>query len=277
MDEFDKRIGCPKLYAGISAWVERKVPEGYVADVVSEIYKEASAKREQAPEQHDLMLAWLKAFGRFIVPRFMKKERREKPVDAEVVEALPQHEDETLDRVRRLRSLEPSCEGEAKAIEDAIHLEIHGGTLAERAELTGESREAVSKRWHRYSARIAALIAGGTVLLLVLAMVLAIAMRPKQPKEEMRPDEAPTAPPTEVPNPAMSTPPVPSEKPDAHALLEKAVTTCAKAPNSDVCLTALIDAQNADPSVVKDPRFKKARAPFDAPLKPPIAGDKPPL
>jgi hypothetical protein len=270
MNEFDRRIGCPKLYAGITAWVERKVPESHVADVVSEIYKEATAKRRQAPAQPDLMLAWLKAFGRFIVPRFMKKERREKPVDAEVVEALPLQEDETLERVRKLRSLEPSCEGEAKAIEDAIHLEIHGGTLAERAEVTGESREAVSKRWHRYSARIAALLAGGTLLLLVLAMVLAIAMRPKQPKEELRPDEAPTAPPTEVPNPAMSTPPAPSEKPDAHALLENAVKTCAKAPKSDACLTALMDAQNADPTVLKDPRFKKARAPFDGSDKPPI-------
>lgn len=268
--DFDKRIGCPKLYAGITAWVEKKVPESYVADVVSEIYKEASAKREDAPARPELMLAWLKAFGRFIVPRFMKKERREKPVDAEVVEALPHQEDEALERVRKLRSLEPSCEGEAKAIEDAIHLEIHGGTLAERAEVTGESREAVSKRWHRYSARIAALLAGGTLLLLMLAMVLAIAMRPKQPKEEMRPDEAPTAPPTEVPNPAMSTPPQPQDAPDAHALLEKAVTTCTKTPRADACLQALLDAQNADPTVVKDPRFKKARAPFDTPLKPPL-------
>lgn len=276
MNDFDKRIGCPKLYAGITAWVERKVPESYVADVVSEIYKAASAKREEAPARSELMLAWLKAFGRFIVPRFMKKERREKPVDDEVVEALPQQEDETLERIRKLRSLEASCDGEAKAIEDAIHLEIHGGTLAERAEVTGESREAVSKRWHRYAPRIAALLAGGLMLMVILVMALAIAMRPKQPKEEMRPDEAPTAPTPTVPNPAMSTPPPPEEKPDAHALLEDAITTCKKAPRSDGCLSALMDAQAADPTVVKDPRFKKARAPFDAPLKPPIAGDKPP-
>lgn len=114
------------------------------------------------------------------------------------------------------------------------------------------------------------LLAGGTLLLLVLAMVLAIAMRPKQPKDEMRPDEAPTAPTPTVPNPAMSTPPQPEDRPDAHALLEKAITTCNQAPKSDACLTALMDAQNADPTVVKDPRFKKARAPFDAPLKPPL-------
>ncbi len=143
--------------------------------------------------------------------------------------------------------------------------------------MTGESREAVSKRWHRYAAKIAALIAGSTLLLVMLAIVLAIAMRPKQPKDEMRPDEAPTAPPTEVPNPAMSTPPPPQDVPDAHALLEKAITTCTKSPRTDACLQALMDAQTADPGVVKDPRFKKARAPFDARPKPPVAGDKPPL
>jgi hypothetical protein len=42
-------------------------------------------------------------------------------------------------------------------------------------------------------------------------------------------------------------------------------------------LSALIDAQNADVSVVKDPRFKKARAAFDASDKPPVVGPKPPV
>jgi hypothetical protein len=277
MDDFDKRIGCPKLYAGITAWVEKKVPESYVADVVSEIYKAASAKREEAPARTELMLAWLKAFGRFIVPRFMKKERKEPLVDGEVIEALPQQDDENVELVRRLSAIEPSCEGERRAIEDAKHLALHGGTLAERAEMTGESREAVSKRYFRYAPKIAALLAGSTVVLLTLAMVLAIAMRPKKQPEELRPDEAPTAPATTVPNPAMSAPVQPPDKPDAHALLEKAISTCKQAPRSDACLTALMDAQNADPTVVKDPRFEKARAPFDAPLKPPVAPLKPPL
>jgi hypothetical protein len=149
MDDFDKRIGCPKLYAGITAWVERKVPDGYVADVVSEIYKTASAKRYEAPVHAELMLAWLKAFGRFIVPRFMKRERKEPLVDGEVISALPQEENENVELVRKLSAIEPSCDGERRAIEDAKHLALHGGTLAERAEMTGESREAVSKRYFR--------------------------------------------------------------------------------------------------------------------------------
>jgi hypothetical protein len=270
MDDFDKRIGCPKLYAGITAWVERKVPESYVADVVSEIYKAATAKRDEAPARAELMLAWLKAFGRFIVPRFMKKERKEPLVDGERVEALPQEENENIELVRKLSAIEPSCEGERRAIEDAKHLALHGGTLAERAEMTGESREAVSKRYFRYAPKIAALLAGSSVLVLALAIVMAIAMRPKHHPEEMRPDEAPTAPATTVPEPALSAPVQPKDAPDAHALLEKAITTCKQAPKSDACLSALIDAQNADPSVVKDPRFKKARAPFDVSDKPPV-------
>ena len=275
MDEIDKRIGCPKLYAGITAWVERKVPEGYVADVVSEIYRAATAKREEAPARAELMLAWLKAFGRFIVPRFMKKERKEPLVDGERVEALPHQENENVELVRKLSAIEPSCEGERRAIEDAKHLALHGGTLAERAEMTGESREAVSKRYFRYAPKIAALIAGSTLLLLTLAMVLSIAMRPKKQPDELRPDEAPTAPATTVPEPALSAPAQPKDAPDAHALLEKAITTCNEAPRSDACLSALIDAQDADVNVVKDPRFKKARAAFDVPDKPTFAPLKP--
>jgi len=38
-----------------------------------------------------------------------------------------------------------------------------------------------------------------------------------------------------------------------------------------------MDAQDADVNVVKDPRFKEARAAFDASDKPPVAPLKPPV
>jgi hypothetical protein len=78
----------------------------------------------------------------------------------------------------------------------------------------------------KYAPKIAALLGGGSVLVLALAILMAIAMRPKQQPEEMRPDEAPTAPATTVPEPALSAPVQPKDAPDAHALLEKAITTC---------------------------------------------------
>jgi hypothetical protein len=268
MNDFDKRMGCPKLYAGITAWVEHKVPESYVADVVHEIYEAAQGKREEAPMAPQMMLAWLKAFGRHIVPRFMKKVRREPLVDGEVYEALPQQDNEDVEKINRLNALEPRTEGERRAIEDAKHLLAHGGSLAERAQATGENSKTVSNRAWKYAPKIAALLAGSTVLVLALAIVMAIAMRPKKQPDELRPDEAPTAPATTVPNPAMSAPVQPKDAPDAHALLEKAITTCNDAPRSDACLAALLDAQDADVNVVKDPRFKKARAAFDVSDKP---------
>ncbi|HVO31743.1 MAG TPA: hypothetical protein VMV18_13445 [bacterium] len=276
MDDFDKRMGCPKLYAGITAWVGKKVPESYVADVVHEIYKVAQGKREEAPTAPEMMLAWLKAFGRRIVPRFMKKVRREPLVEDVVCEALPHQDNEDVEKINRLNALEPRTEGERRAIEDAKHLLAHGGSLAERAQETGESSKAVSNRAWKYAPRIAALLAGSTLLLLTLAIVMAIAMRPKKQPDEVRPDEAPTAPATTVPNPAMSTPVQPENAPDAKWLLEKAIDMCNMAPGSNECFSALVDAQDADIDVVKDPRFKKARAPFDVSDKPPAPPLKPP-
>lgn len=231
------RLADPALAAALSHFVRARVPEPEVQDIVQSTLTAAlSTDSEAAPVEDEEIVRWVYGICRHKVVDWFRRAKREVPHDLEapdqpVVAAAESAPQSAMDLLRWARKELPAGEENAKTLEWMLR-EGAGEkleTIAAEANVPAPRvRQRVSRLRRYYKARWAAQAAALAALLLV-AIALGLALRPKN--EEVAPAPvpsllpvpqpiAPDLPPPEAPavsTPAPDLPPAPTDDPSAKA------------------------------------------------------------
>jgi DNA-directed RNA polymerase specialized sigma24 family protein len=232
----------PLIQKDLTAYCRTLVRAQEVENLVQDV-NEAVLKSDFEPTDPGHLLGYAKGTAQKIAPRKMKRDKREKPEEAEVLEQAARAADP--DRVRAMQSdlasLTPETATQAEAVQMVGEV-VLGEKVADVAAKAGISTDTAWKRLHRASAWIKASIA------IAFVCLLAVPFLKKNPPVVSAP-----------PPPESVHPEEPTRAEVAASRRADAFKAC-EAEEWRECERLLDEAQRLDPEGDRDPRVQDARA-----------------